>query len=443
MVDFKIIVGIVLVVVVGFIFFRISKGGLEKAFGFVIEPIKKMLGIDSKEAIEKQKEAERVGKELLEISGNVHESFAALIGQCININQDDRLCLCGTMDFTKLNAYYLKISSDGTTQSLELLDSKLVPVAGKTKSLGSFSIGPIDVTSKITNSGTASDYLKPGVIANRIKDYNSKQIIFSKDETVFNTNKKSQVKMNSINLIKATKDTIAIDEENNVKRKCGERLNCAKNYVVYNEVTSKIEQGQSGLPTNSFEVCSNLEPNYCYRHNDQYIHQSRCEAVTITNAVVCSKNFQADSPIKESLSGGMEKTKINGVEAFTKFKYVYEFKDVFGKNDAVNNLISELKSKNINVEVIMLDTVKPFESDKSNDVSLVAKQIFNKFYGKNYILIVIAADGKIEMILGDNAKNKLKANDEICQRFLDKFLQINTDNLQSILEDIKKRTAET
>ena len=59
-----IIVEVLVILAIGFVVWHILNFGIQKTALAAANPLKKWLGVESKEELEKQKESERVGKEL-------------------------------------------------------------------------------------------------------------------------------------------------------------------------------------------------------------------------------------------------------------------------------------------------------------------------------------------------------------------------------------------
>ena len=428
--SFGLLGNIVIITIVAVVVIYIINGGLNSAFAGIINPIKKALGIESKEDMERQKEKERVEKELLGMSGKVYDEFKGILKGCMEANKDDRVCNCGTIDFTKLNNYYIELTKSGDAQFLELKSPERVLVKDKQENLGNFNVGPVDVTNSQNNFRTDS-YRKPNIVAGQIKQFGTKSILLSKDKATFNAMngeiEKSNNRMNSINIMKLNKDTIAFDESNNGLRICGTPINCAKNFIVYYESNAKLDLNPTSLPSKSFQVCKEMnDPNLCYQYNDQYIPNSPCIKIeSPKNAIGCSTIYDPNVlDVKQllknpDLTASAERNVVSG-EDFTRFKYVYPLS--YKLKD-----LSLTQRDDIYAEVVVTDTVKPFEeNDNSDQVSLFTTQLFNKFYnGKDIVLVVLTADSKAEAIISGTANELLKSyfSKNQCAQFLEELIK--------------------
>lgn len=457
----KILVEIVLILVFAFIFWHVLNFGIKKTAEAAINPLKKMLGLEPKADLEKQKEI--ASKDMLKNADDVYTKFKAMATNCMSNNVEDRFCLCDTVDFTKLNNYYLKLSNSEGKQDLELIDSKSSPVVGKRDTLGNFYIGPIDITSSTRNYGYQKDYQNLDAISNRIREFNKnlQYITFTQEKTAINKGKgtdleKSNGKMNKINFIKVTKDTITIDENDYGLRRCGLPIDCLKRFAYYYpKLSESQEYGEQ--TTGSFEICKNMEPNNCYRYNPQYIQfPDRCKDQKINpSASGCSIDFQVDYDNDKSINYAeirkvLVKKGAIAPEAFRNFKLVYDFKEAFNSKEVanrINTLISELNNKGLNVKINFIDSLKPFDSLENNGVSTFTNQMFNNQYDKNGLTLVIADDdGRIEMIFGDNAKQALKMDETQCKQILGKFKQEQitiAEKLQNLLYDLQKESSKS
>jgi len=130
----SLLVGIILATIVMFMIVSIFGDLIFKGNDAIANPIKKLLDMDAKDDAAKQQEAERVKKELQANAESVYAQFESAITKCMS--STNGLCNCGTIDFTRLNDYTIKLTNQGGLQVLELLDSNLVPLPGKRKNLG-------------------------------------------------------------------------------------------------------------------------------------------------------------------------------------------------------------------------------------------------------------------------------------------------------------------
>jgi hypothetical protein len=410
----------------------------------------------SKEDVEGKEREESIQKELLENAKKVSNTFTSMIEYCIKKNRYDRLCSCGTIDFTQLNNYNLRLTNDDGNMLLELLNSELLPVRGETKDLGNFVIGPIDSTRGPYNHVGYDDYLKPNSIANRVKIFNSqiKYILFSKDKTTFRRNVdygKSEGKMHNIDFVKLTEDTIVVADENRYwTRRCGEKINCVKNYVIYQKGLSEMYERNELLPPSKFQICQNMEPNYCFQYNDQFVGNiDECATIKFKSTIGCSKDFQAKDNLIDykKLKKSMVKQITSRGETFTKFKYVYNFNDLIAENrlGKINDLISKLKKEGLDIKILFIDTLKPFDAIESNGASLFTNKLFDRFYDEDDVIVLVAVDdNKAEIIFGESTINKLGLTKTKCNYFLNKLDIQNTivNKLENILEEIQKRIEE-
>lgn len=200
-----IIVEIGLIIVIGFLIWGILDPFIKKGANASLNPLKNWLG-ESKDVLDKQKESERVSKELLANAENVYDQFLAMLRNCeVTISN----CICGTIDFTKLNQYYLKLSKEEKSQFLELLDANKVPVQGKRDNVGNFAIGPISPSAQI-------------------EPVNFKYILFSKDALIYNKDttdiEKPQLrnKMAKVNILQSDKNIIDFDDATYGLSSCSE-----------------------------------------------------------------------------------------------------------------------------------------------------------------------------------------------------------------------------
>lgn len=209
----SVLVEILIILIVVFLFWGIVSGGINKAFDSAINPAKKWLNLDTKEDIDKQKEAERVGKELQDNAIKVSTEVESVLNKCIKDNPKGRNCLCGTVDFTRLNDYNLKITNEGGNQVLELLDSRKVSIA-KRSNMGSFLFGPLFVGS--------------AVLADTYENYklalNFRYTLISREKIIFNKDGIEHLKffstMEKVNFIKPIENVVFIDELNYGLKKC-------------------------------------------------------------------------------------------------------------------------------------------------------------------------------------------------------------------------------
>ena len=200
-----ILVEILVIIIFGFLIWNVINIALDKGAVASTNPLKKLLGLDTKADLEKQKEMERVAKELLANAENIHNQFAASISKCLGIAAN---CICGTIDFTKLNNYYLKLTKEGRSQFLELLNSNKVPVNEKYRvSLGNFGIGSI-------------------VESPSNEPVNFKYLLFSKDVIIYNKdnkdNEKLKNRMNKVIITQSTSNTLYFDNIGTGLKDCSE-----------------------------------------------------------------------------------------------------------------------------------------------------------------------------------------------------------------------------
>ena len=187
----SILVNIALILAVTLLALFLTRGWLYGSAKAAESPLKKMLGLESRADLEKQKEMERVSKELLASADSVYTQFTTIVSKCRGIIYN---CICGTVDFTKLNNYYLKLTKKGSYQILELLDSNMFPVSEKYRiSLGNFGIGAIaDLPSN--------------------EPVNFKYLLFSKDMITYNKDNfnydKLRNRMEKVNIEQSTSNTI-------------------------------------------------------------------------------------------------------------------------------------------------------------------------------------------------------------------------------------------
>ena len=211
--DVKFLVEILVIIFVAFVILFIIPNQLYGASGGVLKIIKDKLNPTTKEDIEKQKETERVSKELLDNAESFYEQFNTIVKKCVNENSNEKMCTCGSMDFTKLNDYSLVLSNDKGNQYSEIRDVNKVPIKGT--SLGKFLI------LQDYNGVPPNDNL-----FNELSDYSKRliYILFSKDKLTFklsdNTFDKSKGKMEKIIFRKLTKDVFVVDESDYGIRKC-------------------------------------------------------------------------------------------------------------------------------------------------------------------------------------------------------------------------------
>ena len=216
-----------------------STNFLVKGKNAVLNPIKKFFGIQNPEYTAQKKEQERIGKSLLENAEKVYNEFEAAISKCVQDTSSNKPCMCGTMDFTNLNQYSLKLTNDRDSQTLEFLDSSSVPVAGKRTNLGSFVIVPVDGTSSIKNSGTVDFYNSPDQITLITLSFNPQYLTFSKDNTAFYKGtyilKKSEGSMKRINFIKLKKGIVLGSKQNSETETNTIQINVLKDTIVADE----------------------------------------------------------------------------------------------------------------------------------------------------------------------------------------------------------------
>jgi len=130
------VIGIIAILIIGYLIWNGTSGRIKKLSTSLISFLKDKIGMSSKEELDKQKEAERVNKELADNAAAVYEQFQNMVNNCGMVNT--KPCTCGNLDFTKLNDYSLKISNTDKGQIIELLDSSLVSVKGKNKNIGTY-----------------------------------------------------------------------------------------------------------------------------------------------------------------------------------------------------------------------------------------------------------------------------------------------------------------
>ena len=408
-----IIVEVLVILVIGFVVWHILNSGIQETASAVANPLKKMLGIESKEDLEKQKEAERVSKELADRAVNVYTQFADKIERCTTDYYEDRSCICANIDFTQLNEYSLKISSRGRTSVLELLDSRKVSVKDKQYLLDNFLIGPLDVSILPSSASRETDYSRPTDISKRIEQFNPTYTLFSKDQVIFNKDnadiKKFEGKMKNINFIKVAEDTVVIDEQDFGMRKCGEELDCVKRYVLY-PVQQQLRAGE--LPDNRILMCKKMNGNRCFEYNNQFIQKTdKCQETRVTTVpfgFATPLILKENSIKKLGLPENFEIKQLQS-EALSKFEYIYDIKYLIKdeNNNKLKKLISELNNQGFDIKIYVVSGLEPFaDTDVGNAASFFTNQIF-KNYKPDVLIIIAIEDNKAEMIVGDKAKEIL------------------------------------
>ncbi len=213
-INWGIVVFVVVITVVFFIIFDVTRAGIVRSSDSVANPFKKWLNLDIEADAEKQKEAERVGMELLQNAVGLYNKIEYVVVKCIGRNSKNGICACDSFDFTKLGDYNIKITSEGGTQVLELLDSRKVPVPEKRTALGNFLIGPL----------LAGSVLPSDTIDNYKKSLNYKYIIISSRNIIYNQGgterQKDFFSISQVNFIKPVNGVIVIDDNNYGNKKC-------------------------------------------------------------------------------------------------------------------------------------------------------------------------------------------------------------------------------
>lgn len=137
-----------------------STNFLVKGKNSVLNPIKKFFGIQNPEDAAQKKEQERIGKSLLENAVNVYSQLEAGIKRCLN-SGNSKPCSCVTVDFTNLNKFIIRLTSEKGAQILEMLNENKVP-SGKQSTIGSFFISPI--APRETSSGASDPPISMGEV---------------------------------------------------------------------------------------------------------------------------------------------------------------------------------------------------------------------------------------------------------------------------------------
>ena len=163
---------VTIVVIGGIILFTIIVPLFYKTGSNALINLKKWAGFKSEADLEKEREAERVTKELRGNAENVYSQFESVLKKCINEYINDVSCICGTLDFTELNDYNLILSNDAGTSTLTLLDSNRVPVGDKKSNIGRLLI--LHSSSGLSNGNSFNDYSQRLVY-----------VLFSKDLVYF------------------------------------------------------------------------------------------------------------------------------------------------------------------------------------------------------------------------------------------------------------------
>lgn len=199
-------------VIGGIVFFIFVVPLYGKTSGGAIVMLKRWAGITSESDLEKQKEAERVGKELKDNAERVYLQFESILKKCINEYSEDTSCICGIIDFTQLNNYNLVLSNDRGTSTLVLQDSNRVQVSDKRSQIGRLLL-------LHSSSGLSQN-------ANLFNDYSQRivYVLFSKDMVNFklvDTDiKRYEGSMNSIFFRKFTNNMIVVDDSRYGTRDC-------------------------------------------------------------------------------------------------------------------------------------------------------------------------------------------------------------------------------
>ncbi|MBI4453240.1 hypothetical protein HY636_01210 [Candidatus Woesearchaeota archaeon] len=429
-----ILVEIVLILVIGFIAWHILNFGIRSTAEAAAGPIKKWLGKESTEDAEKRKEAERISKELVERASKIYDELSKKIDECMSDNANDVSCVCGSLDFTQLNDYHLKIDI-GTSNVLELLDSKKVSVKNKDLSRA-FVLGPTDISRTPTSNAKEIDYARPNAISSRIRQLNPTYALFSKDDAIFNSGntefKKFEGRMNKLSFIKIATDTIAVDEQDYGMRKCGEELNCIKYYAPY----AQNQLPQAYLPNGWFSICKKMNGNRCFKYNDQVVQKSvKCDESQnkkpfgYANPFTITSNPIAEQGFKENL----DRQSQGQSEALTKFQLLYELKELVNGEDLekLNNLMYSLNRDGLNIRIYVVKTLEPFrETDSSNAISHFTNQIFKNYKANDIGIVITIEDGRAEMVLGDDAKDKVFNKFKNFGNFLSQFTNILSEYAQ-------------
>ena len=196
----------------GIVFFIFVVPLFGKTSGGAVVMLKKWAGLTPESDLEKQKEAERVGNELKENAENAYMDMAGILKGCLN---NDKICSCGFMDFTKLNSYNLILRNERTAQTLVLADKNMVPL--KSDRVGTFLVlhssgpGPFrdDLITQLNNYPRQTNY-----------------ILFSKNKMEFNIGEAGAYSvekdgdMSKVFFRKLTKDVLVAENFDLQLRRC-------------------------------------------------------------------------------------------------------------------------------------------------------------------------------------------------------------------------------
>ncbi|MBI2655908.1 hypothetical protein HYX06_05810 [Candidatus Woesearchaeota archaeon] len=210
--NWSLVVKIVVLTIVFVLIWSIAEGGIRKGSSAIINPLKKWAGLETEDDLERQKEGERVKSELSSSAEKVYTDTTGILKGCLN---NDKLCSCGFVDFTKLNTYNLILRNERTIQTLALTDENKVPLTSNR--IGTFlvlhSSGP----------GPFSDNL-----ITQLDNYprQTNYILFSQDKMEFNIGDSGEYSvekegdMSKVFFRKLTKDVLVAENFDLQLRRC-------------------------------------------------------------------------------------------------------------------------------------------------------------------------------------------------------------------------------